>query len=271
MRSLDGFVFDLDGTIYLGDQALPGAIETIAELRRRGKRTLFVTNKPLQSRDVYASKLTRLGIPTDPEKVITSAFVLGHHLKKTHPDLTYYVVGEDELRSELQGYGLKIAGEFLDQDSMDIIKPDGVDAVIVAFDRKLDYRKLNTAYQALCRGAKFFATNADKACPMPGGAIPDAGAIITALEHITDRKLELLAGKPSPLILQAALDLLQLPPERCMMIGDRLETDILMGQRAGFSTAVVLTGAATRHQLAAMEVPPDYVLNNVGEIPALIE
>ena len=144
--------------------------------------------------------------------------------------------------------------------------PDGVDAVVVAFDRTLDYRKLNTAYQALLKGARFFATNADKTCPMPGGDIPDAGATIAALEHLTGRKLELLAGKPSGLIMDVALSWLGLAAQRCMMVGDRLETDIRMGQQAGMCTAVVLSGVSTREDVARMERPPDFVLDTIGEI-----
>lgn len=264
---LDGFVFDLDGTVYLGERALPGAVDTITHLRQRGKRILFVTNKPLQPRTVYAEKLNRLGIPADAEDVITSGYVLGYHLARHFPDLALYVIGEQALLDELRGHGLHIVDEFVDQDPKEVIQPHGVDAVVVAFDRTLDYRKLNTAYQALLNGARFFATNADKMCPMPGGGIPDAGATITALEHITGRKLELLAGKPSTLIMDVALSRLGLPPERCIMVGDRLETDMRMGQQAGMRTAAVMTGASTRADVALMENPPDYVLENIGEIP----
>lgn len=268
--TLDGFVFDLDGTVYLGDQAITGAVETIAYLRERGKRVLFVSNKPLQPRTAYAEKLTRLAIPTAADDVITSGYVLGYHLSRHYPDLTYYVIGEPALHDELRGHGLRITGEFSDQDPQEVIQPEGVDAVVVAFDRTLDYRKLNTAYQALLNGARFFATNADKACPMPGGGIPDAGATIAALEHITGRKLELLAGKPSKLIMEVALARLDLPAERCLMVGDRLETDMFMGQQAGMRTAVVLTGASRREQVAQMERPPDFVLENLGEIPRVL-
>ncbi len=266
MDTVDGFIFDLDGTVYLGESALPGAVPTIAYLREHGKRVLFVSNKPLEPRSAYADKLTRLGIPTGPDDVITSGYVLGYHLAKHHPDLRLYVLGEQALWDELRGHGLTIVDERLDQDPRTVIDPAGIDAVVVAFDRTLDYRKLNTAYQALLQGARFFATNADKACPMPGGGIPDAGATIAALEHVTGRTLELLAGKPSPLIVQVALDRLGLPPERCMMIGDRLETDIRMGQQAGMVTSVVLTGASTRGQAAAADPPPDFILANVGEL-----
>lgn len=266
MRAIDGFVFDLDGTVYLGDAALPGSVACIRELRRRGKRTLFVTNKPLEPREAYAAKLTRLGIPTAPDEVITSAFVLGRRLVQRYSQLHYYVLGEEKLKAELAARGLKIVNELDDQDAKGVIQPISIDAVIVAFDRTLDYRKLNTAYQALLKGAHFFATNADKACPMPGGSIPDAGATLAALEHITGRRPELLAGKPSPLILEVAMEQMGLAPAACMMIGDRLETDILMGQQAGMATAVVLTGVATRTDVAKMTPPPDYVLENLGKL-----
>ena len=268
--ALDGFVFDLDGTVYLGDHALPGAVETIARLRAEGKRALFVTNKPLQPRTVYAAKLTKLGIPTDADDVITSGYVLGYHLAQHYPTLRLYVIGETALRDELRGHGLTVLDEFDEQDPMEVIDPTGVDAVVVAFDRTLDYRKLNTAYQALINGARFFASNADKTCPMPGGGIPDAGATIAALEHISGRQLELLAGKPSHLIMDVAIARLGVPPDRCLMMGDRLETDMLMGRQAGMKTALVLTGATSPEAAAAATTPPDFVLANIGELlPAL--
>lgn len=270
-RPVDGFIFDLDGTVYLGEAALPGSVEAIAELRRRGKRVLFVSNKPLEPRTAYAAKLTKLGIPATPDDVITSGFVMGHYLAHNESTLRLYIVGEENLRDELRGHGLTIVDELLDQSPLEVIDPAGIDGVIVAFDRTLDYRKLNTAYQALLRGARFFATNADKMCPMPGGGIPDAGGTIAALEHMTGRKVDVLAGKPSSLIMQVALDRLSVPAQRCMMTGDRLETDILMGQRAGMLTTVTLTGAATRQQAIALAQPPDYIVNNLAEIPALIE
>ncbi len=232
LNSIDGFVFDLDGTVYLGEEALPGAVETIAELRRRGSRVLFVSNKPLYPRQNYADKLTRLGIPATAGDVITSAYVLARYLALHEPDLRYYVVGEANLVAELEGQGLHVVGELADQDPQDVIDPTGIDAVVVAFDRTLDYRKLNTAYQALRRGGRYFATNADDTCPMPGGAIHDAGATLAALHQLTGRRPELVAGKPSPLILAAALDRMGVPAARCLMVGDRLETDLRMGQQA---------------------------------------
>lgn len=267
---IDGFIFDLDGTVYLGDSAIPGVPAAIQRLRDAGKRTLFVSNKPLQPRTAYAEKLTRLGIPTPADDVITSGYVLGYHLARHCPRDRLYVIGEQALVEELRGHGLHVVEEFADQDEKEVIQPHDVDAVVVAFDRTLDYRKLNTAYQALVNGAKFYATNADKTCPMPGGGIPDAGATIAALEHLTGRTLDLLAGKPSSLIMQVALQKLDLPPKRCMMVGDRLETDILMGQQAGMVTVAVLSGASSRADAVKLTPLPDYILNSVGEILEIV-
>lgn len=263
---VDGFIFDLDGTIYLGDRALPGAVETIAGLRQRGKQVLFVSNKPLESRQAYAEKLSCLGIPAEAKDVITSAYVLGRYLRLRQPHLNYYVIGEEELREELRSHGLKLVEDRWDLDPKDVVDAEGIDAVIVAFDRTLDYRKLNTAYQALMRGAHFYATNTDKACPMPEGAIPDAGLTVAGLEHITGRKLELVAGKPSGLILEMALECLGLQADRCLMTGDRLETDIRMGREAGMLTAVVLTGVTRAEDLNDSQVLPDLVLHRLDEL-----
>jgi len=264
--TIDGFIFDLDGTLYLGEQALPGAVELLRTLRTAGKQVLFVSNKPLAPRQDYAAKLTRLGMPAEPEDVLTSGYVLGYHLARTAPLLRLYVVGEENLKAELRGHGLTVLEEFAGQDEKQVIRPQGVDAVVVAFDRTLDYRKLNTAYQALVKGAAFFATNPDKTCPMPGGGIPDAGATLAALEHLTGRRVDLLAGKPSRLMVEVAMQRMGLPPERCLMTGDRLETDIHMGQQAGMRTALVLSGATTKEQAAVFKPPPDWVCTGVGEL-----
>ena len=264
-----GIIFDLDGTVYLGDQALEGAAETIQSLRQRGKRTLFVSNKPLESRQKYAAKLTRLGIPTPADQVITSGYVLGYHLSQSAPELAYYVVGEQNLKDELQGFGLQVLDELNDQDEKEVIDPAGIQAVIIPFDRTLNYRKLNTAYQALHTGARFFATNPDKTCPMPGGGIPDAGATIAALEFLTGLEVELLAGKPSTLMMEVCMDRLKLSPASCLLVGDRLETDIRMAKEAGMYAALVLSGASTREQARYAAPAPDIILNNVGELRAL--
>ena len=270
--SIAGVIFDLDGTIYLGERALPGAVETCAELRRRGNRLLFMSNKPLEPRRAYAAKLTRLGIPASTGRCDHLGLCVGRATwPARRPHLRLYVVGEENLQAELRACGLTLVDELSEQDPREVIDVQGIDAVVVAFDRTLDYRKLNTAYQALRAGPRFFATNYDKTCPMPNGAIPDAGATIAALEHITGRKLELVAGKPSTADRASGAERLGLPPGRCLMVGDRLETDIRMGQEAGMVTALPLTGVTQRAHLAGQAIQPDYVLETLLDLLQWIE
>jgi len=255
MSNFNGYIFDLDGTVYLGENAIPGAPETIAKLRKRGCGVVFLSNKPLQPREVYAEKLTRLGIPTSPDDVINSSLVLAQYLLSEMAEATVFVIGEQPLLDEMAAAGLSLSDD-----------PEKIDVVIASFDRTFDYRKLDIGYQALRRGARFFATNADRTCPIEGGDIPDAAAVIGALEGCSGRKVELVAGKPSAMIVEMVLKKLGLSAADCLMVGDRLETDILMGNKAGMSTALVLTGVTQRDDLAHSSVLPDFVLNNISEV-----
>ena len=253
-----GFIFDLDGTLYRGDRAIPGAPEVIRMLREVGRKVVFLSNKPLQPRESYAHKLTLLGIPAQPSDVLTSGHVLGRWLSNEAPGAHVYVLGEPPLIEELRTFGL--------------LPSDGtgrVDFVVASFDRTIDYRKIDTAFQALRRGARLVATNADRTCPVDGGEIPDAAAVIGALEGCTGRRPELVVGKPSPLMIQAALAHLGLAAQQCLVVGDRLETDIRMGREAGATTALVLTGVTSReslHGLSASQLP-DIVMDSVAQLP----
>ena len=136
VKDIEGFVFDLDGTVYLGEEALPGAIKCITELRRLRKRMIFVSNKPLEPARTYAEKLTRLGLPTSETEIITSAYVLGSYLAHSEPGLRLYVIGETNLINELRSHGLTVVDEFKNQDSNEVINPAGVDAVWQSFLRE---------------------------------------------------------------------------------------------------------------------------------------
>ena len=259
--SARGFIFDLDGTVYVGERAVPGAVETIAAIRARGGKTIFVSNKPLEPASTYAAKLTRLGIPTTSADVITSVSVLTAHLQKTALCARVYVIGELPLIEELRRAGFAVTEE-----------PSQIEYVIAAFDRTFDYRKWNTAFQAIkFHGAHLIATNADPSCPVEGGEIPDCAGIIAALEATTGKKCELVAGKPSPLMIQAGIARMNLAARECLVIGDRLETDIVMGHAAGARTALVLTGVTQREQLATASVQPDFVLENIGELLRILD
>lgn len=259
MTTYRGYIFDLDGTIYLGDDIIPGAPETISQLKDQGCNVVFLSNKPLERRQVYAEKLTRMGIPTSPDDLINSSLVLTRYLSREMDGATVFAIGEPPLLDELTAAGLHLSEI-----------PGEIEAVIASFDRTFDYHKLNIGFQALRRGARFLATNADRTCPVEEGEIPDAGAIIGALEGCSGRKVELVLGKPSSLIVEMALERLGLPANACLMVGDRLETDILMGHRAGMTTALVLSGVTRRADLLRAPVQPDYVLDSIAEIPHLL-
>jgi arabinose operon protein AraL len=257
-----GFIFDLDGTVYLSDKLIPGADKVIGLLREKGKKVVFLSNKPIQTREDYASKLTRLGISTRPEEVINSSLVMTNYLKKIAPNAKIFVVGEVPFIEELKGAGFTITDE-----------PKEVEYVVVAFDRTFDYRKLNISFQAIKLGAHFVATNPDRTCPVEGGEIPDCAGMIAAIEAVTQKKVEVIVGKPSPLMIQAAMDAMGLRPDECILIGDRLETDIRMGKESGIATGIVLTGVTNEQTLREVKhtsVQPDFVFQSIADVENLL-
>ncbi len=254
-RFFAGYIFDLDGTVYLGEALLPAAGETLRVLRARGLRTIFISNNPTHAREDYATKLTRLGVPTSIDDILTSSLVLVDFLTQRMPGARLFVVGEEPLCAELRHNGFELTEE-----------AHNVDAVIASFDRTFVYRKLQIAFDAIRAGARFFATNADRFCPVPGGGEPDCAAIIAAIEACADTRVEAVVGKPSSYMISAALDLMDLPAADCLMTGDRLETDILMGQEAGMPTALPLTGATPESALAGSPIKPTYVLRHLGDL-----
>ncbi len=254
-----GFIFDLDGTVYLSDRLIPGADRVIHLLKEKGRKVVFLSNKPLQTRKDYAAKLTRLGVPTRPEEVINSTLVMINYLKKNAPHAKLFVVGETPFVEELKRSGFQITEE-----------PKEIEYVVVAFDRTFDYRKLNISFQAIQLGAHFVATNPDRTCPVEEGEIPDCAGMIAAIEAVTQKKVEVIVGKPSPFMIQAALDVMGLQREDCILIGDRLETDIKMGKDSGIATGVVLTGITDERTLKDSPIRPDYVFQSIADVVKLV-
>ena len=251
----DGYIFDLDGTVYLGDALLPNAQRVITTIRTAGRRTVFLSNNPTRTRDECSRKLTRLGLPTSPDDIITSSIVMIDFLKRILPNGKLFVVGEQPLCDDLRGAGFTLT-EVVNE----------IDAVIASFDRTFNYAKLQIAFDAIRAGARFFATNGDRYCPVPGGGQPDAAAIIAAIEACTNTRVEAIVGKPSIHMINAILNILKLPPERCMIIGDRLETDIQMGLNAGMTTALTLTGASTLRDAEASSIKPTHIIDDLGDL-----
>lgn len=259
-----GYIFDLDGTIYLGDHLLPGALETIDALRGAGCQILFLSNNPTRAIADYVTKLTKLGIEAGPENILTTLETTTRWLLQHAPGATVFPIGEEPLKRALADAGIRMS-----EDAREI------DIVIASYDRTFEYRKLQIAFDAIAvhKRARLIATNPDRFCPFPGGrGEPDAAAIIGAVEGCTGIRCEQVAGKPDPFMLEAALQRLDLPATDCVMVGDRLGTDIAMAIGAGMHSALVLTGETTRELLAQHPVAghPTWVLERIDHlVPAL--
>jgi NagD protein len=250
-----GYVFDLDGTVYLGDELLPKAKETLGELKARSN-VVYLTNKPLETPADYAAKLTRLGVETHPEEVISSTDALLLYLGRHAPEAGLFVVGEPPLVQLLELAGYDVVQE-----------AEGVDVVVVSFDRTFDYRKLQVAFDAVRGGARIVATNPDAYCPTPdGGGLPDCAAMLAAIEASTGARAEAIVGKPSRHMAAALLDRLGVPARDALLVGDRLATDVRMANEAGMASALVLTGATRLEEALGSEVRPGYVIDYLGEL-----
>lgn len=254
-----GAIIDLDGTVYRGEELLPGADDGLATLRGDGTNVLFVSNKPIERRQRYCEKLNRLGVPCESVDVLTSSTVTADYLSRRHPDSVSYVVGEEPLRDELRSADLSVTDD-----------PNTASVVVASMDREFDYQTLSDALVAVDEETLFIATNPDRTCPVSTGEIPDAAGMIGAIEGVTGHELDRLMGKPSETILEAATARLDVEPAECLVVGDRLETDIEMGNRAGMTTVLVLTGVTDRADVADSPVRPDYVIDSLGDIGEVV-
>jgi NagD protein len=254
-----GYVFDLDGTLYLGDHLLPGAAPTVAAIRAAGARVAFLTNKPLETTATYAAKLTGLGIPATAAEIVSSTDALLRYLRQHAPGARLLPIGEPILSGMLRDAGFTTLDPIRDD-------PATADLVVVSWDRTFDYAKLVAGFRAVRAGARIVATNPDPFCPTPDGDLPDCAAMLAAIEASTGARAEAIVGKPSPHMAATLLDRLALPADDTILIGDRLMTDVRMAQEAGMASALVLTGATSASALADSPVIPDYVLGGVAEV-----
>ena len=248
----DAFLFDLDGVLYRGTQPTPRAADTLARLRDSGKRLAFVTNNSSKTPQAVAEHLRSVGIRAEAVEVETSSMVTAALLAERGVT-TAFVVGEVGLRDALQERGI----ELLDGE------PGQADAVVVGWDRSVDYAKLRTASLLVQRGAAFVATNADASFPAREGRWPGAGALLAAIETTTGERAEVI-GKPHAPILVAALA--RAGGGRPLLVGDRLDTDIAGAAALGWDSMLVLTGISTAAD-AAMAVPsPTYVADDLSAL-----
>jgi len=251
LERVRGIAFDMDGVLYRGEQPLPAAAELVAELEKRGIGFVMVTNNATKTPEEYAAKLARMGMTVPAERIVTSAIATRDWMRQRYePGTTVYVLGMAALQQAIYDGGYFV--------------PAGRDAQVVVngADFTLTYEKLKIATLAIRAGADWIATNADRTFPSEEGLIPGSGAIVAALQAATDRA-PIVIGKPEPAMVLRAADLLGVPPDQLLVVGDRLDTDILAGQRAGSLTALVLTGVSTLTDVRASTVQPDIVLDDL--------
>ncbi|MGO2749388.1 MAG: HAD-IIA family hydrolase [Pseudoclavibacter sp.] len=261
----DAYLFDLDGTIYLGGGLLPRARETILGLRDAGATVLFCSNNPTKTPADYAEKLTALGIPTDARDVYTSLVATVEWITRHRPDATVFPIGEQPLVEALEGAGITMSDD-----------PEAIDLVVASYDRHFDYRKLQIAFDAIWmhKRAELVATNPDRYCPFPGGrGEPDAACVTAAIEAGTNTRCIAVFGKPSVDFFNVIASARGLEPQRTVMVGDRLATDMAFGRAWGAGTALVLTGEAQPGdaELAPDAERPHVVLSSIQQLVELHE
>jgi len=250
-----GFVFDLDGTVYLGADLLPGAAEVINEIHSTGKPIVYLTNKPLDPPVVYADKLTDLGLTTGVDDIVSSLDSLVTYLSATHPAARVICITEALIESILRDNGFSV---------LSLVQAEQAEVVVVSFDRTFDYAKLEAAFRAVRAGAVIVATNPDSYCPTPEGGLPDCAAMLAAIEASTGARAEVVLGKPSPQMARAVLERIDIAPEDLLLVGDRAATDVTMANFAGMDSALVLTGVTTREEAYGLEPGPNYVLDDLS-------
>ena len=259
-RLFDAYIFDMDGTIYLGDDLLPGAKRLVEGLRSLGRPVRFLSNNPTKDPQLYVEKLEKLGIPTPIEEIANTVVTTVRWLKANHPDAVVFPISEQPLKKALAEAGIAMSED-----------PERIDIVIASYDRTFEYRKLQIAFDAIWfyKRAILIATNPDRFCPFPGGhGQPDAASIIAAIEACTGTKCVANLGKPNPVMLTASLAGLDVEPANCVMVGDRLQTDIQMALDTGMASAMTLTGEATLDDVRAraQNQRPRYILDRIDKL-----
>ncbi|MCD6219517.1 HAD-IIA family hydrolase [Candidatus Calescamantes bacterium] len=250
------WVLDLDGVVYRGDTAIPGVSLFISKVKEKGEEVVFLTNNSAYTRAYYRNKLQKMGISTEERDIYTSAELLADYLTMFPHIRRVLAIGEEGLHFSLRRKGFFVTSQsFL------------VDAVAVGLDRRFNYQKLSLAQKAILTGAKFVTTNRDVTLPYEDGLLPGSGAILKAIEECTGKEAEVV-GKPNPFSLQLIMKERGTKREDVVVVGDRVETDILLGKKAGVKTILVLTGVTRKEDIRNIspENFPDQVIDKLTDL-----
>jgi len=261
IRSKRLWLFDMDGTLYLGDRLYGFTTELLAALRDSGRRYLFMTNNSSKSVEDYVKKLARLGIASTREDFITSSQATAYYLKRHHSGKRLYVCGTASLKRELESEGFTVTE-----------KVEDTECIVMGFDTELTFQKLHdVSYLLLTRDEiPYIATNPDYVCPTEFGSVPDCGSVCDMIFNATGKR-PVVIGKPEPLMPLLAMERLGYGKEETAVVGDRIYTDVKCGLNAGITGILVMSGETTPEILAASGDKPHLVLQDAGEILAAIK
>ena len=253
LRARKGFICDMDGVIYLGNQLLPGVAEFVNWLNENDKRFLFLTNSSERSPKELRQKLQRMGLDIGEEHFYTSALATAAFLKKQAPGCTAFVIGAPGLLNALYDVGV----------TMNDVDPD---YVIVGETASYNYEVITKAVRLVLNGARLIATNSDLTGPTEFGIAPACRSLVAPIELATGKRAYFM-GKPNPLMMRTGLQLLGVHSEEAAMVGDRMDTDVIAGMESGLATVLVLSGCTSRTDVNDYPYRPTYILNGVGDIP----
>ena len=256
-RSIKGFICDMDGVLYHGNRILPGAAEFISWLQREKKEFLFLTNNSGSTPRELQQKLARMGLEVSQEHFYTSALATADFLKEQAPGCSAYVIGEAGLLNALYDAGI----------TMNDVNPD---YVVIGEGRAYSLDTLTKAVNLVLKGARLIGANSDVSGPVEQGIAPACRALIAPVELATGKQAY-YCGKPNPLMMRTGLNLLNCHSAEAVMIGDRMDTDIISGMESGMATVLVLSGVSTRETVKSFAYQPTVILDGVGDIPVLAQ
>lgn len=255
LKSIKLFLFDMDGTLYIGDRLFDFTEELLNTIKRAGKRYLFITNNSSKSVNAYVEKLRRLGIEAAVDDFLTSSQATAWYLKKHYSGKKLYVCGTESLKTELLDVGFELTEN-----------TEETECIVMGFDTELTFKKLEDVSKMLCtRDLPYIATNPDYVCPTEYGSVPDCGSVCDMIYNAAGKR-PFVIGKPSPLMIELAMEKENCKPCETAVIGDRIYTDIKSGLNAGVLSVLVMSGETTPEILANSGDNPDIVLKSAEEL-----
>ena len=248
------FLLDMDGTIYLDDDLFDGTLDFLGQVKRNGGRYLFVTNNSSKSTDAYVAKLNRIGIEAECNDFLTSTDATVLYLKENYPEILFYASGTRSFVSQLRDSGIRVTTDYGEE----------IQGIVMGNDSELTFKKLDDVCRLLTEKTDmiYIATNPDWVCPTSYGYVPDCGCVAEMIKKATG-KTPVFIGKPRPEMLTLAMKRYGYLPEECVMVGDRVYTDIASGYNAGIDTVLVLSGEGTVADAESSNTPPTYILENI--------